>query len=587
VHFGGVLKESFAEELLSYQMQDRPVLHLALLEERARKDAALIEKKMRTMGYFKAHVRYFLIEQQGDIVLVFNTDPGPVFSVEKIQFSANTPEGQPLLRFMQAPIFQKNIGHTTTFSALRELEQKAIQCLKSSGFPYAQVREKELIVNHNTCRTTFRCVFDTGPIAFFGEVTFTGVSDIPMDFLKNRVTFQPGEIFDERKIESTRQALISTRLFQSVKIEVAKNHDAHRRVPLTIKLKPVPAHLVSVGVHFSTFQTTEADENRLQGLKGQFAFTKFNCFGRGDCLQLLLSGSPPMHTRLNAQELARHNFVIEGELVEPDVFLPLHTLVSQFASIQETTSSFFRRGVAGSALWEAPVSVVIRFIVGPTVERFRVEERGRYTYTLMGMSGEMIRDTTDNPLDPKSGTRLSLAIHPQMGEIIQPDQCKKRGLLTIRGRLSTYYSLDASEKCTIAGWASIRQVLGQAFAHIPADKKLYAGGNHSVRGFAYQYAGPFDHEQQYPTGGRSVLEWGIEPRMSVTEDLSIALFAEGAKVSQELLSLREDAWFTGVGIGFRYMTQMGPLRIDFATPLKRRRYIDSKLQFMLSIGQPF
>jgi translocation and assembly module TamA len=180
-----------------------------------------------------------------------------------------------------------------------------------------------------------------------------------------------------------------------------------------------------------------------------------------------------------------------------------------------------------------------------------------------------------------------LSVHPQVGEIIQPDLKTKRGLFVTKCRLSTYYSLGVLKQYTIAGWIGMRQILGQAFSHIPADKKLYAGGNLSVRGFSYQYAGPFGKTQQYPTGGRSVLEWGIEPRISLTEDLSAVLFAEGAKVSQELFPLREDAWFTGIGLGFRYVTQMGPLRVDFATPLRRRRYIDSKLQVMISIGQSF
>ncbi|MDR2416677.1 MAG: BamA/TamA family outer membrane protein [Holosporales bacterium] len=584
-HFGGVLKESFEKELLSYQMQNRPVFHLSLLKERARKDVAIIEQKLRTMGYFKACACYSLIEKQEGILLFFSVDPGPVFLIKKIQFFIKDQEA-PLQRLTEASMFQKCIGQATTFSTLAELEQKALKWLKSAGFPYAQMHEKELIVDHTTCHTTFRCTLDTGPMAFFGDVAFKGAPGVPVKFLKNRITFQKGDLFDDQKIESTRKTLVSTRLFSSVKIEMAQNCDAQRCVPITIKLKPVPAHLVSVGAHFSTFQTTDTDQNRLQGLKGRFSFTRFNCFERGDQLQLRFSGSPPMRTRLNTQGPARHNFTIECELIEPDAFFPLHTLASRIATIQETTTSFFRRGVTASTLWEASVGAA-QFIVGPTIERFRVEERGRYTYALMGLSAEIMGDTTDNPLDPKGGVRLSLSIHPQAGEIIQPDQRTKRGLFVTKARLSTYYSLGSLKQYTIAGWIGVRQVLGQAFSHIPADKKLYAGGNLSVRGFAYQYAGPFDQSKQYPTGGRSVLEWGVEPRISLTEDLSVALFAEGAKVSRELFPLSEDAWFTGIGFGFRYVTQMGPLRADFAIPLRRRQYIDSKLQFMISIGQSF
>ncbi|MDR0406536.1 MAG: BamA/TamA family outer membrane protein [Holosporales bacterium] len=584
-HFNGALEEDFKKELLSYQMQDRPVLHLPILKERARKDVAVIEQQLRTKGYFKGQAQYHLVKRPEGMLLIFKVESGHIFPIEKIQFF--TTEVYTPIRFLtQARILRRNLGRASTLTVISDIEHKALELLRNTGFSFAKIHEKELIVNHHTERTTFQCTLDAGPIVFFGDVIFIGGDALPIEFLKNRLTFKEGELFDARKIESTRQALVATHLFSSVKVESVPNIDSKRRIPVIIKLKMAPTYLVSLGMHFSTFQTTAKNQNHWQGLKGRFCFSRFNCFGRGDQFQARISGSPPVRTNLNAQT-ARHDFAIECELIEPDIFSTQHTLTPKFSFLQESTISFFRHGITASVIWDNPISTIIRLITSPTMENFHVKEQKSYTYTLIGLSIETVLDTTNALLDPKHGVRLSLSIHPQGGEILLPDQKRKNGLFLTKGRLSTYYSFDTLENHVIAGWISVRQILGQAFAHIPADKKLYAGGNHSIRGFAYQYAGPFDHTQQYPTGGRSILEWGVEPRLSLTDDLSGVFFIEGAKVSQEFFPRKGDVWFTGIGGGVRYMTPMGPFRIDLGCPLKPRKNIDPKLQFMMSIGQSF
>ncbi|MDR1267646.1 MAG: BamA/TamA family outer membrane protein [Holosporales bacterium] len=580
--FRGALPESFVKELLSYQKQDRPVLHSTLLRERARKDTELIEQHLRAQGYFKALVRPILKKEEDHLLLLFDVQPGPVFLLEEVEFlDKQTQTPIPLLK----KIAPKAVGRAGTLALLSDMEQKAVAKLKSHGFPLAEVVDKELIVDHTTQKMVFRCVLDPGPRVFFGPVRFVGAESVPTTFLRNRMTFREGELFDTRKVDSTRQALLATRLFSSVKIVLPQQADPNARLPITIKVKLVPSHLLSFGAHFSTYEIA-ANQNWWHGLKGCVSITQFNPLNRGDQMRMSVSGSPPGYTNLRGGG-AHYNFAIENDWIEPDIFLVGHTLMPRWAFLQESTIGFFRKGFMASAPWEIPVRPELRFVLGPTGEHFRVEERDTYTYTLVGISAECLLDTTENLLNPKNGVRASLTAHPQRGTILLPDQSERHGLCLIKERVSVYYALDAAGGYVLAGWTSLQQMLGQTFAHLPADKKLYAGGNHSVRGYAYQYAGPFDSEQQYPTGGCSVLEWGVEPRFLLSGNLFGSVFIEGAKVSQDFFPGKKDAWFTGVGLGLCYVTEMGPLRVDFARPLTLRSKIDAPLQFMISIGQSF
>jgi translocation and assembly module TamA len=120
---------------------------------------------------------------------------------------------------------------------------------------------------------------------------------------------------------------------------------------------------------------------------------------------------------------------------------------------------------------------------------------------------------------------------------------------------------------------------------IPADERLYAGGGSSIRGYAYQYVGPFVDDT--PIGGRSVLEFSFEFRLKVTDSVGLVGFLDGGTAySGTHFNTGEKIRF-GVGPGLRYFTPIGPLRLDVGFPLDRREGIDGAFQVYLSIGQAF
>jgi translocation and assembly module TamA len=128
-------------------------------------------------------------------------------------------------------------------------------------------------------------------------------------------------------------------------------------------------------------------------------------------------------------------------------------------------------------------------------------------------------------------------------------------------------------------------LFGADVEDIPASRRLYAGGGGSVRGYAYQSVGPLDANNK-PTGGRSLVEMSVEARIRITDSIGIVPFVDGGSAS-------EDAWPStdslqwAAGIGLRYYTPIGPLRLDVATPLNRRPGIDDSFAFYISLGQAF
>jgi translocation and assembly module TamA len=120
---------------------------------------------------------------------------------------------------------------------------------------------------------------------------------------------------------------------------------------------------------------------------------------------------------------------------------------------------------------------------------------------------------------------------------------------------------------------------------IPADERFYAGGGESIRGFPFQSVGPLVDED--PIGGRSLLEFSLELRFKVTDKLGLVGFLDGGSAFESTFPDLDETLRWGTGLGVRYFTPIGPLRLDVAVPLNKRDEIDDDFQIYLSLGQAF
>ena len=115
------------------------------------------------------------------------------------------------------------------------------------------------------------------------------------------------------------------------------------------------------------------------------------------------------------------------------------------------------------------------------------------------------------------------------------------------------------------------------FVDLPPTVTFFAGGDNSVRGYGYETLGPLDDEGNV-VGGRHVASFSVEFDRLIAEKWSVAAFVDVGDAFDDFseINLR-----TGVGVGLRWYSPLGPIRVDFAHPLDDP---DSNFRLHISLG---
>ncbi|MEM9736106.1 MAG: BamA/TamA family outer membrane protein, partial [Pseudomonadota bacterium] len=184
-------------------------------------------------------------------------------------------------------------------------------------------------------------------------------------------------------------------------------------------------------------------------------------------------------------------------------------------------------------------------------------------------------------LNPTEGARFRAEVTPFIGAF----DSEFAGFLTLDTTGSAYFDLTDEGDYVLAGRARLGTILSDDLDTVPQTRRLYSGGGGSVRGYAQRFIGPLDVNDD-PTGGRSVIELGGELRARLFGDLGGVIFVEAGQVDEEIFPAFSDGIQVAAGLGIRYFSPAGPIRVDVGFPVNGRD-ADDFFQLYISIGQAF
>jgi len=249
---------------------------------------------------------------------------------------------------------------------------------------------------------------------------------------------------------------------------------------------------------------------------------------------------------------------------------------------QERTDAFIVTRAGASTRIRRSLTDTVRISGGVAVERLiQEDDNEKEFFTLVTTPLGLERDSSDDQLNPSRGGRGRFDVTPSVQGLGSDVGFVKLDLSDAR-----YVKLDDDGDLVLAGRYRLGATFGADTDELPADRRFYSGGGGSVRGYAFQAIGPRDPSND-PSGGRSLAEISAEIRWRVWGDIGVVPFIEGGQVYESELPELGSGMRWGAGLGVRYFTPIGPLRVDFAVPLQRRQDIDDAFQFYISLGQAF
>ena len=200
-------------------------------------------------------------------------------------------------------------------------------------------------------------------------------------------------------------------------------------------------------------------------------------------------------------------------------------------------------------------------------------------YNLVGIPASIRYDNTTSLLDPTEGLRASLSVTP-LHSLGHPSATFF--ISQISG--STYLNVSGDGRSVIALRGIVGQVSGAGVFALPPDQRFYAGGSATVRGYRYQTLGP-QFSDRKPTGGTAVSAGTVEVRQRILGSYGVVGFVDVGQVTANGAPFTSN-WHAGAGVGARYYTPIGPIRLDVAVPLNKLPGGDS-FELYIGIGQAF
>ena len=553
-----VLKRTLDASSLLVTQRERPPPSMSRLRRRAEDDIERLDAALRSEGYYEGVITFAVDAAVTPVLVTVNVTPGPQYQLAAVEIEYRGAVEPDAAERPSAGDIGIVIPMAARAPDVVAAEGRLRRLLTERGFPLAQAVERKAVIDKASDTMTVTFIVEAGPRARFGAVSIEGAADVKDDYVVRLLPWKPGDAYDSRKIEAARRALAATNLFSSVVITPAEALDPDGTLPVLVRLDEGLQRSIGFGASFSTDI----------GVGGEAFWEHRNLLARGEQLRLGI-------TAAEIEQSAKARFR------KPHYPRMEHALLADFAINNRDTEAFNEKSVTSFAGLEIDHGEFWRSTRGLSAEFNQIkDEEGERDFFLVGLPIVASRTDVDDALNPTRGSKLELSLTPYYG--VGDDEVV---FLVAAAGGSAYWALDADSRYVVAGRAKAGMLVGEQTENVPANKRFYAGGGGSIRGYEFQSVGPLDDDGD-PLGGRSLIEFGGEVRMRLTDEIGVVPFVDGGTVFDSSYPDFDEELRWAAGLGLRYYTGFGPIRLDIGVPLNKRD-VDDDFQFYISFGQAF
>jgi len=494
------------------------------------------QQALQAMGYYESTLSLQTDQQDGCARVTLDVNTGPAVILQRADIrirgdAANDPAFNQLVATAQLAIGQR-LQHDQYTSLKKNLQQQLI----SRGYVQGKLTRNQLSVDTRKRQATIALHMDSGPRYDFGAITLTG-SELRDKLVDAYVSFHEGEPFDSKQLLETQQAFLGAGYFSAVRVQKGTPDDDSRTIPVSINLTDNNRWSLLAGVGASTDTGPRVRlgvENRRVNRAGHRfrAETEVSQVQQGAGASYQIPLKDPQRERLD-----------------------FHT-----SYVNEVTDS------KDNERWTTGADYIVelqnRWVTTTSLTYLRetYEIAGEVDQAELIIPGfQLSRVKANDPIYPSFGWRLSSKIR-----FANRNLSSTASFLQLTGSGKLLFPL-------LGGRVLMRGDLGYTevtdVRELPASIRFFAGGDSSVRGFAYESLGPRADNGDV-IGGRHLATGSLEYDHPITEKWHLAVFTDGGNAFNNVndFEIRRSA-----GFGIRWRSPLGPIRLDLARAVDEHR----------------
>lgn len=496
-------------------------------------------KAAQALGYYQARVETEVKAPGGNdkpAQLIIRVEPGEPVRLRNVTVRIDGPASE--LKVFRIPDSKalrpgEQLNHGTYEDAKRLIQNQASRY----GFFAGRFERQRLAVDPQAGVADIELVYQSGPRYRLGAVTFGGDAPLDNDLLQRMVSFKPGTPYDSELIAELNNDLQSSGYFDSVRVDAAPTAAVGEDIPVDVRLDTRKPRTLGLGLGFSTDV----------GPRGKANWTRHWVNPQGH--------SYGWETELSAP---RQNVGLWYDIpLDPPLTDKLR-FAGGYQNEEISGTDTLSKLLTVGPEWHSKLPSGWQRVISLKYQReeYRLgDDSGLSNLLMSGVSFSYLR--SDNRIDPHNGYRLQFDLQAAK-EGLGSDTNLIHGNVLLKGLTTLGKNHRFLGRVQFGGSAT-----NGYQQNIPPSLRFFAGGDQSVRGYDYQSLSP-KNNQGDRIGGRYLVAGSAEYQYSIAEKWRLATFVDQGNSfnSLEFPSLK-----TGVGIGVRWVSPVGPLRLDLARAL--------------------
>ncbi|MFT4148852.1 MAG: autotransporter assembly complex family protein [Paracoccaceae bacterium] len=483
-------------------------------------------------------------------------DPGPVFTFSRAQIGPLAPRTEIPEGFAA--------GKPAESGVITGAATAAVDGWRARGFAKAKVTEQKLSADHRTDKLSAQIYMGPGPRLRFGPLVVKGYERMSLRRILKIAGYPEGEVFDPKELETVANRLRRTGVFKSVSLAEDEAVTRPDLLGITATLVEEKPRRISFGAELGTVDGGTVSVNWIHR----------NLLGGAE--RLTVSGEV---TNIGATDSGMDYSL--GVTIDRPATLTPDTTMSFGTKIAHLDEADYKADTVTLGIGFTHIFTdQLTGRIGLGYEYAKGEDDvGNFTYKAVALPIGATWDTRDSKVDAARGFYVDAEAKPFYG--LGDTESGLR--MTADGR--AYRGFGDENRFVLAGRLQLGAIYGSSLLGTPRNYLFYSGGGGTVRGQPYQSLGVqvMRGGEEVDIGGRFFAGASVEARVKITRTIGVVGFADIGSIGLD--DFGDEDWHAGAGLGLRYYTGFGPIRLDVAAPVGGDT--GDGVQLYVGLGQAF